>query len=149
MVEGKEICEHFECLICRSIPIDPRSCDKCDVLFCKECLDQHRAKAAGGNRDKCPQCRMIFAPRRMNANLEQITIGKLVFEHKCVEEENDEHLTAVERFKRTPAYQEILKRQKLEKEKQEEGKKDEEAKEEEGAAAVKKAPQRASKRIQK
>jgi len=40
-----------------------------------------------------------------------------VFEHKCVEEENDEHLTAFERFKKTPAYQEILKRQKLDKEK--------------------------------
>ena len=54
VVEGKEICEHFECLICKSIPIDARSCDKCDVLFCKDCLDEHKTKAAAGNRDKCP-----------------------------------------------------------------------------------------------
>jgi|APSaa5957512535_1039671.scaffolds.fasta_scaffold636692_1 hypothetical protein len=49
VVEGKEICENFECLICKSIPIEPKSCDMCDVLYCKECLEEHRAKTLGVN----------------------------------------------------------------------------------------------------
>ena len=36
-----------------------------------------------------------------------------MFEHKCVEEENDEHLTPFERFKKTPAYAEILKKRNM------------------------------------
>ena len=70
-----------------------------------------------------------------------------MFEHKCVEEESDEHLTAFERFKRTPAYQEILKRRKLDQEKKEEATKTEEAKDEEAPVAEKKEAKRASKRI--
>lgn len=72
-----------------------------------------------------------------------------MFEHKCQEEEDDEHLTPFERFKKTPAYQEILKRQKLDAGKSEEVKKTEEAKDEEAPVPEKKEAKRASKRLQK
>ena len=53
----------------------------------------------------------------MNKNLKSLTVEKLVFKHKCINEEK--FMTAAEKFKLTPMYQEILRKQKAAKEAQE------------------------------
>lgn len=50
----------------------------------------------------------------MNINLKSLTVKKLQFKHKCIDEEK--FLTAAEKFKLTPQYQEILRKQKEAKE---------------------------------
>lgn len=49
-----DILTNFECLICRSIPIDPHECSNCEVIFCLKCIEDHKSHTAGRNSRKCP-----------------------------------------------------------------------------------------------
>jgi hypothetical protein len=55
--------------------------------------------------------------RAMNRKLRQMTIEKIKFQHRCIEvkeepiEADNQNLSAFEKFKLTPAYREILKKQ--------------------------------------
>jgi hypothetical protein len=49
-----DILTNFECLICKSIPIDPHECSNCEVIFCLKCIDDHKSLTVGRNSRKCP-----------------------------------------------------------------------------------------------
>lgn len=44
-----------ECLICKHLPIQPKECANCEVIFCSKCINNYR-DMAGSNHRKCPQC---------------------------------------------------------------------------------------------
>ena len=88
----------------------------------------------------------------MNKNLKSLTVEKLMFKHKCINEEK--FLTAAEKFKLTPMYQEILKKQKAAKEAQEAKERGEELKKDEieenkNQDKLTETTKRTSKRVQK
>ncbi len=52
-----DILTNFECLICKSIPIEPHECSNCEVIFCLKCIEDHKSHTFGRNSRKCPQCK--------------------------------------------------------------------------------------------
>ena len=42
LCSGNEVLDQIECLICKAIPIDPLACNKCDYIFCKDCLGNYK-----------------------------------------------------------------------------------------------------------
>lgn len=108
VVAGREILNSFECLICKTVPIAPVQCEKCDALFCNECVEDNRMKTSYRNRDRCPYCKQLADINKLNNTLKKLTIDKLTFKHQCIKESQDERpLTAFEKFKLTPQYKEL------------------------------------------
>ena len=67
--EGQEVLDSFNCVICLNIPINPLECNKCDVLFCDQCIKDYRDKTMGSISRKCPYCKQNFEMREMNRKL--------------------------------------------------------------------------------
>ena len=40
--EGQDVLETFYCIICHNLPISPFECNKCDVIFCENCIKDFR-----------------------------------------------------------------------------------------------------------
>jgi hypothetical protein len=57
VIDGQEILASFECLVCKSIPIQPVQCDNCDALFCKQCILDNKRNVSYRNKEKCPHCK--------------------------------------------------------------------------------------------
>jgi len=55
--DGLDNIDNLECIICKFVLIQPMECNKCDGLFCNECLEEHANKTTGRNSSKCPQCK--------------------------------------------------------------------------------------------
>ena len=111
VIEGQDILETIECIICKQISIDPVQCSGCDVIFCQSCKDEHKDRSVVLARDKCPMCKQRdtrIGP--MNKNLKKLTLEKLVFMHQCIKPEKKPELTALEKFKFTDKYKEIQAR---------------------------------------
>ena len=36
--DGAELEDHFLCLVCLGVVLDPIECIKCETLYCKECI---------------------------------------------------------------------------------------------------------------
>lgn len=56
--------ERFKCTVCLSLIQEPVRCSECDVLFCKECLDECCKRNSG-----CPHCQhkpMVIASLTRN-----------------------------------------------------------------------------------
>ena len=82
--EFRDVLETFNCMICFNIPIEPMECSKCDVLFCKKCIDKYKQNSSYSQSKKCPKCRESFEIRSMNRKLKEMTIETLKFEHRCL-----------------------------------------------------------------
>ena len=67
--QGREILDTFSCIVCLNIPINPYECNKCDVLFCEQCIKEYREKTFGSLGRKCPYCKQNFEMRVMNRKL--------------------------------------------------------------------------------
>ena len=48
-----------ECLICKNLPVEPRECSKCSVVFCEKCINKHRDLSLLSS-SRCPQCQQQF-----------------------------------------------------------------------------------------
>ena len=112
----KDVLETFNCMICFNIPIDPIECSKCDVLFCKKCIEKYKTAASYSSSRKCPKCREMLETRPMNRKLKEMTLETLKFEHRCIpdtatKKDENEGKTPLEIFKKSAAYREILKKQ--------------------------------------
>jgi hypothetical protein len=59
--ENKEDTREFTCLFCLYIVKQPISCNNCDNLFCKKCIDEHLKRSK-----ECPQCRTEFIQKPIN-----------------------------------------------------------------------------------
>ena len=70
----EDILSNFECLICKGIPIDPFECSECEVIFCFDCLTDHKKLTGGSNNRKCPYCKQNFQEKPLNKLLQTITI---------------------------------------------------------------------------
>ena len=107
VVEGQEVLDQFKCVICLSIPIDPRECGTCNNFVCTACLrDYEHGIFAPYEGTKCPVCKEKADFRPINKNLKKLFVMKLRFRHVCKRRSQDE-LTPLEKFKLTPEYQAI------------------------------------------
>lgn len=80
----RDVVQSFECLICKGIPISPHECSVCEVIYCKDCIENHKSKTQGLMSRRCPHCKQIFQAKTLNRNLLPMTIEKLKFRHRCM-----------------------------------------------------------------
>lgn len=110
----EDILSNFECLICKAIPIDAQECDKCEVIFCYKCIEEYKTQMTRSKQNQCPQCRQTYTSKTLNKNVTKMTREKLQFRHQCMDshdkdkEVDESKLSAIERFKRSDKYKEIL-----------------------------------------
>ena len=115
VVEGNDILDQIECVVCKSIAIVPMACNICDVTFCMDCLGKSKMHSDKKNKELCPNCKQKFKCREINQRLKSITFEKLRFKHVCKEYKSFQDfliMTETEKFKQTDEYNMILKKQK-------------------------------------
>ena len=78
----EEIVDTIECLICKSIPIGPCQCDKCDEIFCDTCIYDYMDNQIF--TDKCPKCKQRTKIKPFNTNMKKLTTEKLIFSHSFI-----------------------------------------------------------------
>lgn len=58
LIFGHENLSFVNCVICKGIPIAPiLQCDKCDAVFCQQCIESQTFKFSTGKAIKCPECK--------------------------------------------------------------------------------------------
>lgn len=110
--EINHILDNYQCIICKYIPIEAVECNNCEVIFCQECIHEYKAHDQRDRRHRsnlCPLCKKKLETSELNDFVKEMTINKLLFVHRCVEKiDQDQELTAFEKFKKTPEYKKIL-----------------------------------------
>jgi len=48
---------NFNCIFCLNIVINPIQRNKCDQLYCRNCIEKYK-----DNNNKCPNCNKVFVP---------------------------------------------------------------------------------------
>lgn len=63
----QEYQDNVTCPICFNLVFDPVECSVCDKLFCATCIHSWLC-----SNKKCPKCRQIFSPRRLDRNFKSV-----------------------------------------------------------------------------
>lgn len=80
--------QSLSCLICQSIPLEPVECDKCQKVFCEECLTTLQSNINPNlsnlfNYNECPDYHKKCKIKKVNRNLRQLVFDKMVFTNQC------------------------------------------------------------------
>ena len=52
--------DQYTCLICQNIFTNPVKLEKCEHIFCKDCINNYYFNQGGNSNDQCPLCREKF-----------------------------------------------------------------------------------------
>ena len=84
--------DHLICLVCQYVCWNPECCDRCDTMFCHDCISEWLTK-----KNTCPKCIGTYEKRDHVTRYELNKLSDLKFQcHKCPDvfaySEADKHI---------------------------------------------------------